>query len=52
MNENTFVTDEKIRIAEELVKLDSKDLDITKISKITELPLKKVETMYREAFLD
>lgn len=52
LNENTFVTDEKIRIAEELVKLDSKDLDITKISKITELPLKKVETMYREAFLD
>lgn len=52
LNENTFVTDEKIRIAEELVKLDSKDLDITKISKITELPFKKVETMYREAFLD
>ena len=25
---------------------------ITKISKITELPLKKVETMYKEAFLD
>lgn len=51
LNKNTLVTDEKIRIAEELVKLDSKDLDITKISKITELPLKKVEKMYREAFL-
>lgn len=51
LNKNTLVTDEKIRIAEELVKLNSKDLDITKISKITELPLKKVEKMYREALL-
>ncbi len=51
LNENTLVSDKKIRIAEELVKLNSKDLDITKISKITELPLKKVEKMYREALL-
>ena len=51
LNENTLVTDEKIKIAKELVKLNSKDLDITKISKITELPLKKVEKMYREALL-
>lgn len=51
LNENTFVTDAKIKIAQELVKLNSKDLDITKISKITELPLKKVEKMYREALL-
>ena len=51
LNKNTLVTNTKIKIAEELVKLDSKDLDITKISKITELPLKKVEKMYREALL-
>ncbi len=51
LKENTFVADTKIKIAQELVKLNIKELDVTKISKITELPLKKVETMYREAFL-
>lgn len=51
LKENTFVSDTKIKIAQELVKLNIKELDVTKISKITELPLKKVETMYREAFL-
>lgn len=51
LKENTFVTETKIKIAQELMKLESKELDITKISKITELPLKKVEKMYREAFL-
>lgn len=51
LKENTFVSDTKIKIAQELVKLNIKELDVTKISKITKLPLKKVETMYREAFL-
>ncbi len=51
LKENTFVSDTKIKIAQELVKLNIKEIDITKISKITELPLKKIETMYREAFL-
>ena len=51
LKENTFVYDTKIKIAQELVKLNIKELDVTKISKITELPLKKVERMYREAFL-
>lgn len=51
LKENTFVSDTKIKIAQELVKLNIKELDVTKISKITELPLKKIETMYREAFL-
>lgn len=51
LKENTFVSDTKIKIAQELVKLNIKELDVTKISKITELPLKKVETMYRESFL-
>jgi hypothetical protein len=51
LNENIFITDTKIKIAQELVKLNIKELDVTRISKITDLPLKKIETMYREAFL-
>lgn len=52
LNENTFVTNTKIKIAQELVKLDIKELDVTKISKITELPLTKVEKMYRKVLLN
>lgn len=52
LKENTFVTDTKIKIAQELVKLNIKKLDITKISKVTELPLKKVETIYRKVLLN
>jgi hypothetical protein len=52
LNENTFVTNIKIKIAQELVKLDIKELDVTKISKITELPLTKVEKMYRKVLLN
>ena len=51
LKENKFVSDTKIKIAQKLVKLNIKELDVTKISKITELPLKRVEKMYREAFL-
>ena len=52
LNENSFIVDTKIKIAKNLVKLDIKELDITKISKATELPLKKVEKMYQEVHLN
>ena len=43
--------DTKIDIAQKLVKLNLKGLDVIKVAEITELPLKKVEKMYREAFI-
>lgn len=52
LNENSFIADTKIKIAKNLVKFDIKELDITKISKATELPLKKVEKMYQEVHLN
>lgn len=52
LNENSCISDTKIKIAKNLVKLDIKELDITKISKATELPLKKVEKMYQEVHLN
>ena len=51
LKENTFVMDTKIDIAKKLVKLNLKGLDVIKVAEITELPLKKVEKMYREAFI-
>ncbi len=51
LKENTFVMDTKIDIAKKLVKLNLKGLDVIKVAQITELPLKKVEKMYREAFI-
>lgn len=52
LKEKPFVTDTKIKIAQKLLKSNIKELDITKISKIIDLPLKKVEKMYREVFLN
>ena len=52
MKEKPFVTETKIEIAQKLLKSNIKELDITKISKITDLPLKKVEKMYSEVFLN
>lgn len=49
LNENSFISDTKIKIAKNLVKLDIKELDITKISKATELPLKKVEKCIKKS---
>ena len=51
LKENPFEMDIKINIAQKLVKLNIKELDITKISKVINLPLKKIERMYRETFL-
>ena len=51
LNEKPFVMDTKIDIAKKLVKLNLKGLDVIKVAEITELPLKKVEKMYREAFI-
>ena len=51
LKENTFVMDTKVDIAKKLVKLNLKGLDVIKVAEITELPLKKVEKMYREAFI-
>ena len=51
LNEKPFVMDTKIDIAQKLVKLNLKGLDVIKVAQITELPLKKVEKMYREAFI-
>ena len=51
LKENTFVMDTKVDIAKKLVKLNLKGLDVIKVAQITELPLKKVEKMYREAFI-
>ena len=51
LNEKPFVMDTKIDIAQKLVKLNLKGLDVIKVAEITELPLKKVEKMYREAFI-
>jgi len=51
LNENQIQTDIKMSIAKKLVELDIKGLDVNKIANITELPLKKVEKMYRACFL-
>lgn len=51
LTEKPYVYDTKIKVAKKLVKLNIKELDITKISKVINLPLKKIERMYRETFL-
>ena len=51
LNEKPFVMNTKVDIAKKLVKLNLKGLDVIKVAEITELPLKKVERMYREAFI-
>ncbi|MCT7584591.1 hypothetical protein N5U55_10770 [Aliarcobacter butzleri] len=51
LNINELEQNIKIKIATNLLKLNFKDLDITKISKITELPIKSVEKIYKKMFL-
>ena len=51
LNINELEQNIKIKIATNLFKLNFKDLDITKISKITELPIKSVEKIYKKMFL-
>ena len=41
-----------MNIAKKLVKLDIKVLDVNKVSKITELPIKAIENIYKKTFLD
>ena len=50
LNENQVEIDIKISIAKKLVALDIKELDISKIANITELPIKKIEKFYRDCF--
>ncbi|MCT7471014.1 hypothetical protein N5T90_09010 [Aliarcobacter cryaerophilus] len=51
LNINELEQNIKIKITTNLLKLNFKDLDITKISKITELPIKSVEKIYKKMFL-
>lgn len=52
LNINQVEVDTKMNIAKKLVKLDIKVLDVNKISKITELPIKAIENIYKKTFLD
>lgn len=51
LNINQVELDTKINIAKKLVKLDIKELDINEVSKITQLPIKAIENIYKEAFI-
>jgi hypothetical protein len=51
LNENQIQTDIKMGIAKKLVALDLKELDVSKIANITELPLKQIEKMHRACFI-
>lgn len=51
LNENQIQTDTQINIAKKLVALDIKGLDVSKIADITELPIKKIEKLYRDCFI-
>ena len=51
LNINGVELNTKTKIATNLFKLNFKDFDITKISKITELPIKSVEKIYKKMFL-
>jgi len=51
LNINEVEQNVKIDIATELIKLDLKELDITKISKITKLPIKIVENIFKKICL-
>lgn len=52
LNINQVEVDTKMNIAKKLVKLDIKVLDVNKVSKITELPIKAIENIYKKTFLD
>lgn len=51
LNENQIQRAIKMDIAKKLVALDIKELDISKIANITELPIKQIEKMYRACFI-
>ena len=51
LNFNNIEFDTKLKIASNLLKLDSKDLNIEKISKITELPFCEIEKLYKQEYI-
>jgi len=51
LNENPSETKLKLTIAKKLLLLDSKDLDVHKISKMVDLPQKQIEKMYNKYIL-
>ena len=51
LNFNQIEYDTKLNIAIKLLKLDSKDLTVEKISKITELPFCEIEKLYKQKYI-
>lgn len=51
LNENQIQIDTKMSIAKKLLASDIKELDVSKIANITELPLKNIEKMHRTCFI-
>ncbi|WP_164469443.1 hypothetical protein [Aliarcobacter cryaerophilus] len=51
LNFNQIEYDTKLTIAQKLLGIDSKDLNIEKISKITELPLQEINRIYKKLYI-
>ena len=51
LNFNQIVYDAKLNIASKLIILDSKDLTVETISKITELPFCEIEKLYKQKYI-
>ena len=51
LNFNQIEYDTKLNIAIKLLNLDSKDLTVEKISKITELPFCEIEKLYKQKYI-
>ncbi|MDK2047206.1 hypothetical protein [Aliarcobacter butzleri] len=51
LNFNQIEYDTKLNIAIKLLNLDSKDLTVEKISKITELPFCEIEKLYKQEYI-
>lgn len=51
LNFNQIVYDAKLNIASKLIILDSKDLTVEAISKITELPFCEIEKLYKQKYI-
>ena len=51
LNFNQIEYDTKLNIAIKLLNLDSKDLTVEKISKITELPFYEIEKLYKQEYI-
>ena len=51
LNFNQIDYDTKLDIATKLLQLDSKDLTVEKISKITELPFCEIEKLYKQKYI-